>query len=116
MDLNEDSFHDLFDILLPYFAKWKELKNYPKAIKENSNLIIKCIKNAKWDNAEKYIYRYFGYLIKRVCEQLWPTYYMSINSFLDSILKWVPNKYMQSNKPSWWSDDIKNLHKHYTKN
>lgn len=109
LNLNDNNFRELFDILLPYLWKWKELNKYPPLIRNNSNLIINHVTKAKWNDAEKYFFRQFWNLIRRIVEQKW--WFMTIWYYRQEMLKIIPNKYVRDKEysPEILSSDIRSL-------
>lgn len=93
LNLNDKNFKELFKILLPYLWKWNELSKYPPIVRNNSSLIINHIIKAKGSDAEKYFFRQFGNLIRRIVEQKW--WNMTIWYYRQEMLKIIPNKFIQ---------------------
>ena len=113
LNLNDNNFRELFSILLPYLWRWKELNKYPPLIRNNSNLIINHVTKAKWSEAEKYFFRQFGNLIRRIVEQKW--WFMTIWYYRQEMLKIIPNKYITNKEyPSEiLNSDIRSLPKFF---
>lgn len=102
LEIDEKQFKDLFSILLPYFAKWNELKNQPKFIKENANVILKYMRNSKWKEANKYFYNYFWCLFMEIVKWLEP-YDMTIYEFTESLQKWYKGNITAHETLNWKS-------------
>lgn len=113
LNLNDTNFRELFKILLPYLWKWKELNKYPPIIRNNSNLIINHIIKAKWNDAEKYFFRQFWNLIRRIVEQ--QGWFMTIWYYRQEMLKIIPNQYIKNTDypPEILNNDIRLLQKYF---
>ncbi len=113
LNLNDTNFRELFKILLPYLWKWKELNKYPPIIRNNSNLIINHIIKAKWNDAEKYFFRQFWNLIRRIVEQ--QGWFMTIWYYRQEMLKIIPNQYIKDTDypPEILNNDIRLLQKYF---
>lgn len=94
LNLDDSNFRELFRTLLPYLWRWDELRRYPDIIKNNDGLLIRHITKSRWQDAEKYFFHQFGYLIMRIVEQMpWD---MTIWYYRQEMLKVVPNKHIKN--------------------
>ena len=113
-NINEKQFKELLNILLPYFWKGDALKNYPRLIRENENIVVSHIKKSKWKDAEFYFFHYFGYLIMEIVKAS-GDYGMTIDYYKNQMLKAIPNSYIHDNvfDENFLSSDIRDLPKYF---
>lgn len=117
LNINEENFKALFKILLPYFGRWEALKNQPDFIKNNDWLILKHIRNSKWEKAKFYFFHYFGYLIMDIVNEINKTQpcNLTIWEYKENMLKWIHIKYIDETEfpEIMLNDSIKNLEKYF---
>ena len=107
LNLTNENFKKLFEVLLPYLAKWKELRLYIGIFDVGVDEILERITKAKWKNAEKYFFHQFGYLVMRIVQELqWD---MTIWEYTEWMLKVIPNETIKKNKANGKYDRILNL-------
>ena len=107
LNLTNENFKKLFEVLLPYLAKWKELRLYIGIFDVGVDEILERVTKAKWKNAEKYFFHQFGYLVMRIVQELqWD---MTIWEYTEWMLKVIPNETIKKNKANGKYDKILNL-------
>lgn len=107
LNLTNENFKKLFEVLLPYLAKWKELRLYIGIFDVGVDEILERVTKAKWKNAEKYFFHQFGYLVMRIVQELqWD---MTIWEYTEWMLKVIPNETIKKNKANGKYDRILNL-------
>ena len=107
LNLTNENFKKLFEVLLPYLAKWKELRLYIGIFDVGVDEILDRVTKAKWKNAEKYFFHQFGYLVMRIVQELqWD---MTIWEYTEWMLKVIPNETIKKNKANGKYDRILNL-------